>query len=83
MRSEVEVVDIAAVALVSSDSRLALALALGVALKAPGADGVAVAGDAVVVFFAFVVVCTTYLAVGTVAVGYAVQAVASMSGALI
>ena len=72
-------VDVAAVALVPGHPGLALALPLRVALETPGPDLVAFAGNAVAVF-AHVVLFAAALAVGAVAVGGAVQAVASVAG---
>lgn len=78
MDAEVVEVRLAAVALVAGDARLALALALHVALQRAGAGRVAVAADAVLVR-PLVEVLSASLAVGPVAVRLAVDAVAAVA----
>lgn len=78
MRSELEVVVGAAIALVARHAGLALALALAVALQRAGADGIAATVDAVGVV-AHVEVLLAALTVGSIAVVAAVQTVATMA----
>lgn len=80
--AEVVVVDVASVALVTGDSRLALTFPFGVALQAPGPSRIAVAGHAVMVL-SLVVVFATSFAVGAVSVSCAVQAVSTVAGAFV
>lgn len=80
--AEVEVVGLTAVALLSCHARLALALALGVALQAAGPFLVAVAVEADAVL-AHVEVVPAALAVGARPVAQAVQAVAAVAGPLV
>jgi hypothetical protein len=77
--AEVVVVDGAPVALLPGHSGLALALPLGVALQAPGADLVAFARDAIAVRVAVVLLAAAF-AVRPITVRGAVQAVASVAG---
>jgi len=78
MGSELVVVVLTPIALVARHSRLALALAVAVALQRSGAHGIAGAVDAVAIL-AHVEVLLAAFAVGTIAILPAVQTVTSMT----
>jgi len=78
MGSELVVVVLAPIALVARHSRLALALAVAVALQRSGAHGIAGAVDAVSIL-AHVEVLLAAFAVGAIAILPAVQTVTSMT----
>lgn len=78
MGSELVVVVIAAVALVTGHTRFTLALAVAVALQRSGAHGIAGAVDAVAIV-AHIEVLLAAFAVGSIAILAAVQAVTSMT----
>lgn len=78
MGSELEVVVGASIALVARHTGLALALALAVALQRTGSDGIAATVDAVGVV-AHIEVLLAALAVGSITIVAAIQAVAAMT----
>lgn len=78
LRSKFIEIVVAAVALVTNDTRLALTLALGVALQVARTGFVTIAGDTVIVLSTVEVVAAS-LTVGAVAIGAAVQAMTSMA----
>lgn len=80
--TEVVVVDVTSVTLVTGDSRLALTFSFSVALEAPGPSRIAVAGHAVMVL-SLVVVFATSFAVWTISVSCAVQAVATVASTFV
>lgn len=82
IRSEIVMIDVAAIAFVTGNAGFTLTPTLGVTLEAARSDRIAMTSYAVFIF-ALVVIFATAFAIRTVPIGGAVEAVPSVTGSFV